>query len=272
MFFNFESPAPKKAGFFYENYLLNCATNRISPPMSILNPLTFFWLLLAGSLLMYKLNKKKTAKIFVVLGMTELFLFSVTPLPVYLIKQLEQQYPVYKGSNNDNFPILVLGNNHTDDSSLYPSQKLSIQALQRVTEGIRIYNINHTSISFSGYAANKQEPNATVMAKAAVSLGVHPKDTLILPLPRNTWEEAQTYKKRFGTNNKFILVTNATHMPRAIEVFRSMGMHPIAAPTGFFIKKETGYRYNWWPSTRKMIYTEAAAYEYTAQLYYRWFK
>jgi uncharacterized SAM-binding protein YcdF (DUF218 family) len=241
--------------------------------MSILNPLTFFWLLLAVSLLIYKLNRKKTAKVIAILATAQLFLFSVTPLPVFMIQRLEQQYPVYKGSENEKLPIHVLGNGHADDPSLYPSQKLSFQALERTAEGIRIYNyLNHTRISFSGFAVNKKEPTGNVMAKAAVSLGVSPKDTILFPAPRNTWEEAVAYKKRFGTKNKFILVTNATHMPRAMEVFRSMGMQPIAAPTGFFLKKETGYRYNWWPSAAKMIYTEAAAYEYTAQLYYKWFK
>lgn len=241
--------------------------------MSILNPLTFFWLLLAVSLLIYKLNRKKTAKIIALLSAAQLFLFSVTPLPVFMIHQLEKQYPIYKGSENEKLPIHVLGNGHADDPALYPSQKLSFQALERTTEGIRIYNyLHHTRISFSGYAVNKQESTGNVMAKAAVSLGVSPKDTILFPVPRNTWEEAVAYKKRFGTKNKFILVTNATHMPRAMEVFHSMGMQPIAAPTGFFLKKETSYRYNWWPSTAKMVYTEAAAYEYAAQLYYKWFK
>lgn len=240
--------------------------------MIILNPLTFFWLLLAVALLLYKLNKKKTAKVIALLGITELFLFSVTPLPVYMIRQLEQQYPVYKGSKNEKLPIHVLGNYHAEDPSLYPSQKLSEQALERVTEGIRVYNLSHTPISFSGYAVNKQEPTATVMSKAAVSLGVTPKDTLILPSPRNTWEEAQACKKRFGSN-KFILVTSATHMPRAMEVFRSLDMQPIAAPAGFIVKEgTTNAMYNWWPSSFKIMCTEIAFYEYTAQLYYKWFK
>lgn len=240
--------------------------------MMVLNPLTFFWLFIIIALILYRYKRKRAGNSLIAIAFTGLFLFTVTPLPVYLIRKLEHQYPIYKGS--DKLPILVLGNSHADDTSLYPSQKLSLQSLQRVAEGIRIYKLQAPCpIAFSGFAVNNKVSTGKIGSEAAVSLGVSPKDTIVLPSPRNTWEEALAYKKRFGTNHKFILVTNGSHMPRAMAVFKKLGMHPVAAPTGFFIKEGTrDAMYNWWPSSMKLFYTEAAMYEYSAQLYYKWFK
>ena len=240
--------------------------------MSILNPILLFFLFIITALILYKLKKKKAGNIIFMTAFAGLFLTAVTPLPVYLIKRLEKQYPVYKGT--EKLPILVLGNYHADDNSLYPSQKLSFQSLERVTEGIRIYNLNpSTPIAFSGFAVNDKVATGIIGSEAAVSLGVSPKDTLILPSPRSTWEEALAYKKRFGNGKKFILVTNAIHMPRAMKAFKTLGMQPIAAPTGFSVKEGTRNSvYNWWPSSFKMVCTEMAMYEYSAQVYYKWFK
>jgi uncharacterized SAM-binding protein YcdF (DUF218 family) len=237
--------------------------------MTIFNPLTFFWIFIIIAAVLFKLNKKKAGKIMIILAFAEMFLFGVTPLPIYLIKKLEEQYPVYKGT--EKLPILVLGNSHADNDDLYPTQKLSVQALERVTEGVRIYHSQtSTPIAFSGYAVNDKVPTATIASQSAVSLGISPKDTITLNTPRNTYEEAMAYKKRFGTANKFILVTNATHMPRAMAVFKKLGMNPVAAPTGFFVKGGTkNATYNWWPSSFKLVYTEMAMYEYSAQLYYK---
>ena len=242
--------------------------------MTIFNPISLFWIFTIIAFILYRMKKAKAGKAFLTIALTGLFLFSVTPLPVYLIRKLEQHYPVYKTSGNEKLPILVLGNYHADNTSLYPTQKLSVQSLERVTEGVRIYkSVSSTQITFSGYAVNDRLPTATAGSEAAVILGVSPKDTVTLTSPRNTYEEAQAYKKRFGTAKKFILVTNATHMPRAMVVFQKMGMHPVAAPTGFFIKEGTKEAmYNWWPSSFKLVYTEMAIYEYSAQLYYNWFK
>ncbi len=242
--------------------------------MTIFNPITFFWIFSIIAFVLYKRKKEKAGKFLLITAFTGLFIFSVTPLPVYMLHHLESKYAAYRNPNNTKLPILVLGNNHSDDPTLFPNQQLSVHSLERVTEGVRIYrSFSGSTIAFSGFAINGKQPTASVMAKTALTMGVSPKDTIMLTQPSSTWQEAQDYKKRFGTKNKFILVTSATHLPRAMQIFKSMGMQPIPAPADFFIKDDgQNALYNWKPSSFKLLYTEITLYEYLLQGYYKWFK
>jgi uncharacterized SAM-binding protein YcdF (DUF218 family) len=49
-------------------------------------------------------------------------------------------------------------------------------------------------------------------------------------LPKDTKEEAQAAKKLLK-EKPFILVTSASHMKRAMDIFNKEGLHPVAAPT-----------------------------------------
>lgn len=239
---------------------------------SLSSPITHFWILLILAFIFYKLKRVKAAKVISFLGFFQLFLFTVTPLPVLMVRSLEQQYAIYN-PKVDKLPILVLGAGHVNDPKLPALQRLSIPLLDRVAEGVRMHNKTGGKITFSGFSRHNKSPHALAMSEAAVSLGISPADTTMLMKPTNTWEEAAAYKARFGTDEKFILVTSAIHMPRAIEIFQDAGLQPIAAPTNFISRAEPGDSpYTLWPSSIKAIYTEIAVYEYISTWYYRWSK
>ncbi len=242
----------------------------------MLSPVTMFWITIAIALVFYKLKRKKATRVFLMLAFLDMFLFSVSPLPIYLMRNLEQQYPTLQIKEIDEkLPIMVLGGGHTYDTTLPPIHQLSNGALNRLAEGIRLYTeIKGTTLILSGYSKKGNRPSqAEIMAKTALSLGVQAKDTLMLTKPATTWDEAVEFKKRFGTQKKFILVTSASHIPRAMQTFKKQGLHPIAAPANHQVKKdpETAM-YNWWPSTLKIRYTEKALHEYVGMWYYKWFK
>jgi uncharacterized SAM-binding protein YcdF (DUF218 family) len=241
---------------------------------SFISPLFYFWIFLLCALLFYKLKRIKACKVFVFIAVFQLFVLTVTPLPVAMVRGLEQKYDVYTPRQADTkLPVLVLGAGHVNDPDLPALQRLSIPVLDRVAEGIRIQNINKGKIVFSGFSRKNKSPHAIAMAEAAVSMGVNPADTVMLVRPSNTWEEAAAYKKRFGSEKRFVLVTSAVHMPRAVAIFKSIGMEPIAAPANFLNRNEPeANAYNWWPSSMKSMYTEIAIYEYFSTWYYRNFK
>lgn len=74
--------------------------------------------------------------------------------------------------------------------------------------------------------------SAQAMAQLALELGVSRQDIILEALSGNTEDEARRVAPIVG-QQPFILVTEASHMPRAMAFFRKLGTHPIADPMGF---------------------------------------
>ena len=243
--------------------------------MFLLSPLTFFWIFLLLAFLFYKLKKQRAFRFFLWFGLIEFYIFSATPLPVFLANHLETQYPVYDPAKtaNVNMPILVLGAGHSNDPKMTHLNQLSEPGLNRLLQGIMLYRqLPGRPLITSGYSYSGGRTNAQVSAEMAVLLGVSPKDTLMMVRPTSTWDEAVEFKKRFGTK-PFFLVTSAIHMPRSVEVFKRFGLNPIAVPTNYMIKSLPGESiYSWKPSWANILITEKVLHEYSGAYFYRWFK
>ena len=82
-------------------------------------------------------------------------------------------------------------------------------------------------------------PEAEVMARIAVLLGVKPQDIRLETDSRDTADEAEIIAKMIG-REKFILVTSAAHMPRSMALFRKRGLQPIPAPADFLVREAQG--------------------------------
>ena len=66
-------------------------------------------------------------------------------------------------------------------------------------------------------------------------MGVHQEAVLLETGSHNTYENAIACKKVIAEKGfeKIILVTSAAHMPRAVGVFKRLGIEVIPAPTGY---------------------------------------
>ena len=238
---------------------------------TLLSPFIIFWVLIIFSFIFYRLHKYGFCRICAGAALVELFLFSSTPLPAVMVYDLETRYPVFNNKYVSNVNILVLGSGHSRGAGLTDVHKLSPNALARLAEGIRLYHkFPQCKMVLSGYPGSDTVSQAVVSSRAALLLGVKPVDTLLLPKPSTTREEAIAYRNRFDSADKFLLVTTALHMPRAIEAFTTQGLRPVAAPANLinsFDKPE----FSWTPSVKKLEMSEKAIYEYAGILYYRMF-
>lgn len=70
---------------------------------------------------------------------------------------------------------------------------------------------------------------AEVGARVAQSLGVPRSDIITLDKPKDTEEEAAAVKQAIG-DAPFLLVTSASHLPRAMIFFQHAGLNPLPAP------------------------------------------
>ncbi len=190
-------------------------------------------LIVIGLYFLYK-NRFSYAKIFISIGFFLLVLFSFEPFSNLLVQGLENQYPKYDYKTSVNY-IHVLGGGHNTDKKQPISSHLGSASTKRVLEGVIIHRkLPNTKIILTGYAGKTSTPTALMNAQLAIELGVDEKELIINPTPRDTKEEALFTRTIVG-NEPFILVTSASHMPRAMMLFESLGMHPIPAPTDFHI-------------------------------------
>src|SRR5690554_4443136 len=134
---------------------------------SLLSVLPFFWFLALLALILLFRKKQRFGKTMVLLALLWLLMTSTGPLPHRLIRSLEKRYEVFTGplslQEGERLHILVLGGGHTSDERLPANNQLSLSALGRLTEGIRLHRLHPGSLLIlSGYPGLDQLSNAEV--------------------------------------------------------------------------------------------------------------
>lgn len=189
-------------------------------------------LIFIGIFFLYK-QKQSRAKLFLLLGSFIFLLFSYPPFSNFLVANLENQYQKYDYKENVEY-IHVLGNGHNTDKTQPISSQISDAGVKRVLEGIIIYKkIPNSKLIFTGFKGDTDTSIAQMNSKLAMALGVRGEDIITNDEAKDTKEEA-IFTKSILNKQAFVLVTSATHMPRAMMLFKSLGMNPIAAPTNFY--------------------------------------
>lgn len=194
-------------------------------------PLPLLLLLMAlGLALVWFSRFQRSGKICLSAGWLALLLLSLQPVADALLKPIESTYPTWRGTDRVEY-VVVLGGGYTWNPEWAPSSNLINNSLPRLTEGIRLWQANPgAKLIFTGAAA-KTNPVSTAEAGARVaeSLGVPRSDIIVLDKPKDTEEEAAAVKAAIG-DASFLLVTSASHLPRAMIFFRHAGLHPLPAP------------------------------------------
>lgn len=210
-------------------------------------------------------NNIKKAKVYLSISFIWLFLASYEPFSNYITKPLEQSYSSYLDIDKSIEYVLVLGSGHDTNEKLSSLSQLSQTAVTRLGEGVRIFRqLDEAKLIVSGYSGIDSTPHAIVSKKVAISLGV-PKDKILTQSKaKDTFEEAVYAKKVIG-NKKFVLVTSATHMKRAMNLFQAHGMNPIAAPTDFLVKVDGEFLS--FPHPNQLRKTNVAIHEYLGLTY-----
>jgi uncharacterized SAM-binding protein YcdF (DUF218 family) len=220
-----------------------------------------------GLFLLWFTRKKKAGRVFFSVGVILLILCTYGSVPRLLLKPLECRYPPLL--NVRDLPeirwIVILGGGHTSDPQMPANSQLSSSSLSRIVEGIRLHHsLPGSKIILSGGALYDPVPEAKVLADVALSLRVERQNLILESLSRDTEEEARLIQKMVG-KDAFALVTSASHMPRAMALFKKLGMHPLAAPTDYGIKESLEEEIRpgmFFPGTAELQNTEAAVYEY----------
>ncbi len=188
---------------------------------SFVMPLTIGLFLFAIGL--YFLFKKKIqkAKVYLTISLLWIAIISHSSFANLLLSNLENEYKPLKNIPANTKFIVYLGGDMEN----------------RGWEVLRLYHeISGAKIITSGYEGRGKTPEAIRTAGILKSIGINEKDIFVYPKPKDTREEARNIKEILK-KQKFILVTSAYHMKRAMMIFGQEGLKPTPAPTDYLIKE-----------------------------------
>lgn len=195
-------------------------------------PIGLFLLILA--LFFIFKNSYKKAKVFLICGFLWFALLSNQMVSNAVLAPLENFHPSLLQTPRVEY-ILVLGSGHISDSSLPITSQVKETAINRLVEGVRHYRSlkdskNSVKLIVSGASFSDENSHAKMQKRLAITLGVDKSDIITLDCPKDTQAEAIEVKKIVG-NRPLILVTSASHMKRAVYIFKKEGLNVLASPT-----------------------------------------
>ena len=171
-----------------------------------------------------------------------LVLLAVAFLPVsaLLMAPLEDRFPQPPADLKPPYGIVVLGGAVNDAMSAARGQTIFDEGGERITEAVilakrfpqaRVVYTSGTN-SLLGGSSNEAARARDLMA----AMGVAPDRVTIEDKARNTEENAAFTAAIVHPEpqQRWIVVTSAFHMPRAMGVFEKAGFHPIAYPVSFY--------------------------------------
>lgn len=223
-------------------------------------------LLLLGLALLWLTRRQRAGRWLATLGALALLLLGYGFASNRALASLERQHvPVTDVSAAAGRVrwVVVLGGGSSSDAGLPAMMRLSEGSLARLVEGVRLQRqLPGSRLLLSGGSVFGSDPDAETMRALAVELGVDPAALELDAASPDTETQAEVVRARLG-DEEFYLVTSASHMPRALALFRKAGTNALPAPTHFLTQKDRGVTsWDFVPSSGGLRRAEVASYEY----------
>ena len=162
------------------------------------------------------------------------------PLPDALLRHMESQYPVPRGSLQPYIGLVVLGGAIGIPYGEPDVRRYTLDAsAQRMTEPVALVRqYPHLLLLFSGGQSDviaRETSVADAAREFYVSMGVPPDRLLFERAARNTYENAVLSAKVPGVDKTqpWLLVTSALHMPRSMALFQTEGWNVTPYPVDY---------------------------------------
>lgn len=204
-----------------------------------------------------------------------LVLLSWAPVADRLLGPIEARYPaLHKWPADDSVAaVMVLGGGFQPHQPWVVTGQVSEASANRLLEGLRLWHLRPDALLLVSGADRREgvEPMARAFGRIAVDMGVPASHLRMLDSATDTGEEARAAAALLGEGTQVLLVTSASHMPRAMQHFHKAGLRPIAAPTHYLARRDDTDRLSYWvPSARHLHKSERAIYEWLGMLAVRW--
>lgn len=202
----------------------------------VLSPVNLVILLAAFAGLLAFTRFARSARWLGLLALTGLVLLSFSPLPRMLVRPLEDRFPQQGAAKGPVAGVIVLGG----AIGVARGDVVLNYAAARMTKAVELARLHpQARIVFTGGGASLLSPIVRTEADGAKllfdSLGLPPEQLVLEDKSRNTRENASFTRRLVDPKpgERWLLLTSAWHMPRAIGVFRKAGFHVEAFPVDF---------------------------------------
>lgn len=234
--------------------------------------------MLIGLVLLWFTRRQRAGKVCVTLGAVLLFAFSSSAVAQPLIDSLERQQPAYGLQGQFALPeeqiryVVVLAGGVPAAEGYPVTRQVGAHSLARLVEAARVVQRcpNSRLVLSGGYGVSADtNPRTLTNYQCATLLGVPEERIITVNTSWDTEQEAANLRPLLGAD-PFVLVTEASHMPRAVALFEAQGLKPIPAPTDyrtglvFILTPEAVF-----PNAESLSQTERAVYEYIGMLWNR---
>jgi uncharacterized SAM-binding protein YcdF (DUF218 family) len=193
---------------------------------------------LIGLVLMRTKSTARAGRRLMAASIILLLVFGLLPPGAWLIMPLEERFPPWDAGRGAPDGIVVLGGSTESELAGRPHSELN-EAAERITviaELARKYP--SAKIVYSGGSGRLMPDGVTEASLAAPlleSFGVPKKRLILEDQSRNTSENAE-FSRQLAMpkpGQRWLLVTSAWHMPRAVGVFRNAGFPVEAYPVDY---------------------------------------
>jgi uncharacterized SAM-binding protein YcdF (DUF218 family) len=197
---------------------------------------------------------------------------SIPAVPLGLISLYAGYAPFTRDDLPDGKVVVLLG----AGSTAVPGRVVDLDILEpvgagRVLEAARVYFLlDHPLVISSGGATEGTAPSARVMRDALISLGV-PADRIRMEERSQTTADEGTLITPFLRDlgvHALVLVTSASHMPRASAVFRAEGFTVVPAAAWDYSKRQRVRAVRLWPSVDGWRLSRSLVHEWLGLVYY----
>ena len=228
-------------------------------------------LVVIGTALLFT-RLQRYGRSFALAGTLGLVVFGVDTVPAMLLRPLEGRVPPTPAGESSPEGLIVLGGGVgrvRGEIALYEPGRMiaAAQLAKRYPQAKVIFSGGDASLMWS---ADETEAQAAKAMFAAV--GIAPERVVLDDRSRNTRENAVYTRALVGANasGRWILITSAFHMPRALGAFRAVGLHVDVYPTDYRTKA-SGFDYlpEFGRVPRSLRDSDAAVKEWLALVAYR---
>ncbi len=220
---------------------------------------------------------KRTGRCMVGTGLTLLVIFGYNLGTMQVLRSMERTYPPLTAEIAAQLPagtdVFVLGQGLADEPGLPPNSRIGETYLARIIESVRVHRLLPDSriyISVAGHVSHADKRH--FLNEIADLMDLERETFTLLAGALDTNDELELLLDVFD-GNSLVVVSSASHLPRAMRMFARTEINAIPAPCAYNVFYPTEDA-PWsplsiFPSAGKMRISEHAIYEFLGNLWVR---